>query len=91
MAEETIIQLTQESLCASAQALWRGLPFLWQEELRVFQAYACHRGEPARLGDLELWLDRVQEGQCPVVGSSCGKPGPGRFCAFHRPLAPPGM
>lgn len=79
-------------LAGSAQALWRGLPLLWQEELRLFEAYEVHVGQALTTEGLELWLTRVQARQCPVAGSGCDRPqGPGRFCALHRAKAPPGM
>lgn len=79
-------------LAVLAESRWRGLPLLWQEELRIFIAYAEHRSQALHLDDLELWFERVQRGECPVIGSKCSKPERGsRFCAFHRPGAPPGM
>lgn len=79
----------QETLARSAERLWRGMPFLWRDELQRFSEYMEHRQEPAHAGELELWFERVQMGQCPIVGSGCSSPLPGsRFCAFHQRLAP---
>lgn len=69
---------------------WHGLPFLWQEELRAHRAYAASLG-CADLGDnaesLQMWLERVQAGRCPIIGTGCMKPAYGRFCALHAPRA----
>lgn len=75
-----------ESIETVAQRHWHGLPFLWQEELRVHRAYAAALGCP-ELGDdpesFRMWLKRVQARQCPIIGSDCPKPTVGRFCALH--------
>lgn len=77
-----------------ARELWRGLPFLWQEELRLFVAYEASVDQAVTREGLELWMTRVQAGQCPVAGSGCDKPRGGRFCARHaeklREIPPPG-
>lgn len=74
-------------LSAAAERLWSGLPFLWQEELRVFEAYVAHVGQAPCEAGLTLWMERVQAGRCPVVGSACDRPKQGRFCEHHRPGA----
>jgi hypothetical protein len=81
----------ETSLGDLAAALWRGLPLLWQEELRLFELYEAHVGQELTREGLELWMTRVQAGECPVAGSACDKPRGSRFCAHHRPGALPGM
>lgn len=80
---------------ALARALWRGLPLLWQEELRLFEAYEVAVGQEITEEGLRLWMDRVQTERCPVAGTGCDRPKRGRFCERHRALmpasAPPGL
>ena len=76
--------VTSESLEAQAQTLWRGLPWLWEEELRVFLGYEASVGQEVTEEGLELWFGRVQAALCPVAGEGCKKPVRGRFCEFHR-------
>lgn len=64
---------------------------LWQEELRLFEAYERHVGQALTQEGLELWFGRVQARQCPVAGSACDAPKQGRFCERHRASAPLGM
>lgn len=71
------------TLADYAASLWHGLPFLWQEELRIFVAYEASVNQILTRDGLELWMTRVQAGQCPVAGSGCDKPRSGRFCARH--------
>lgn len=78
-------------LLALAERLWRGLPLLWQEELRVFEVYEAHVGQELTEEGLDLWMSRVQERRCPVAGNACDRPKRGRFCERHRLLAPPGI
>ncbi len=74
---------SEAELTDYARELWRGLPFLWQEELRIFVAYEASVGQILTREGLELWMTRVQAGECPVAGSGCDKPRGGRFCARH--------
>lgn len=83
--------MTSEELCDYAAALWKGLPFLWPEELRIFEAYEASVGQELTKEGLELWMARVQAGECPVAGGACSKPKDSRFCAHHRKHAAPGM
>lgn len=83
--------MTTDDLADYAAALWRGLPFLWQEELRVFGEYEAHVGQELTRDGLELWMRRVQARECPVAGEACAKPKQGRFCEHHRDGALPGM
>jgi hypothetical protein len=81
--------MTRAELTDLAASLWRGLPLLWQIELDAFVAYETLVDQELTQEGLELWMARVQAGQCPVAGSGCDKPkrGAGRFCARHRALA----
>lgn len=74
-----------------ARRLWRGLPFLWQEELRLFVKYEICVGQELTEEGLELWMTRVQVQECPVAGSGCKKPTQGRFCEFHRGILTEGL
>jgi hypothetical protein len=80
-----------DSLAPVAQRLWRALPFLWQEELRLFVLYEASVDQDLTEEGLELWMTRVQAGECPVAGSGCDKPKQSRFCARHRVRAPSGL
>lgn len=83
--------LAAEDLADMAQLLWRGLPFLWQEELRLFVRYEAHVGQELTKEGLVLWMTRVQAGECPVAGAACSAPKTSRFCEHHLPGAPSGM
>lgn len=76
--------LAPPALQARAQKLWRGIPWLWEEEFRVFLAHEASVGQEVTLEGLELWFGRVQAALCPVAGEGCKKPARGRFCEFHR-------
>ena len=83
--------MTRSDLADLAAALWKGLPFLWQEEFRIFQAYEEHVGQELTKEGLELWFSRVQASECPVAGAACARPRGSRFCEHHRAGALPGM
>lgn len=83
--------MTTESLEPLAASLWRGIPLLWQEELRLFAAYEASVGQELTTEGLTLWMERVQARRCPVAGEACDKPRHGRFCEHHRLKAPLGM
>jgi hypothetical protein len=83
--------VTTDELTERAALLWRSMPFLWQEELRLFQAYEAHVSQEVTLEGLTLWMTRVQAGECPVAGPGCDLPKGSRFCARHRQDLPPGM
>ncbi len=83
--------MTSEELTDRAQLLWRGLPFLWKEELRLFVAYEAHVHQEVTLEGLTLWMTRVQAGECPVAGHACSLPKGSRFCDHHRRDLPQGM
>lgn len=69
---------------AIARSAWRGLPLLWQEEQRLFEAYEASVNQELTEEGFLIWLTRVQARECPVAGSGCLSPKRGRFCDFHR-------
>lgn len=74
----------QPDYAAVARRCWRGLPFLWQEEQRLFEIYELSVSQAFTEEGFEWWLTRVQAGKCPVAGSGCTAPKQGRFCDHHR-------
>jgi hypothetical protein len=73
----------ESELADYARTLWRGLPYLWEEEFRAFVKYEHSVDQELTKEGLELWFERVQMGQCPVAGKGCDRPKGGRFCARH--------
>lgn len=75
-----------ESIEDVARRHWHGLPFLWKDELAAHRKYAVNIGCADLANNPEsvvMWLERVQAGHCPIIGSDCPKPTVGRFCALH--------
>lgn len=74
----------REVLEAHAARLWKGIPFLWKAELDLWIKHSIKVGQELTIDGLELWMTRVQSGQCPIAGAGCAPPIPvSRFCKFH--------
>lgn len=75
-----------DDLAPHAERLWRGLPLVWREELRLFETWEAAVGQELTVEGLELWMTRVQARRCPVAGEGCQRPKQGRFCSHHRQI-----
>ena len=82
--EETHVEPAPEILEAHARRLWHGLPFACAEELKLWEQHSRKVGQRLTIDGLELWMERVQAGQCPIAGNGCAPPIPvSRFCKVH--------